>query len=307
MSKVYQIVTDRILEQIEKGTIPWQKPWKSSFSMPRNLKTQKQYRGVNVFLLGVQDYDSPYWVTFKQAKDLGALAFFADKYQDKVKVMSIGNYSKELCGGTHLDSTGQIGLFKILSESSIASGVRRIEAVTGRFAYKKISEQQDLLSDISQQLKVPQSELSRKLEKLVKELKGLQKKRSGIALEQLDIKDLLKAVEDISGVKLIAKFIPNIPESSLRSLVDLVKKKQSQCVSLLATDKANKAILVMGITQDLANKDFNANNLIKEVAKVMDGSGGGRADFARAAGDINKLELGFGKLREVVKNLVTKI
>jgi len=216
--------------------------------------------------------------------------------------MSIGNYSKELCGGTHLDSTGQVGLFKILSESSIASGVRRIEAVTGRYAYKKIREQQDLINEISEQLKVPQQEVAKKLEKLIKELKELQKKKSGIALEQLDIKDLLKLVEDISGIKLITKFIPNVQEASLRSLIDLLKNKQPRCVSLLATDKADKAILVMGVTQDLSNKDFNANNLIKEVAKAMNGSGGGRADFARAAGDIDKIELGFNKLREIIKN-----
>ena len=240
-------------------------------------------------------------MSIQQAKKLGALAFFEDKYQDKVKVMSISNYSKELCGGTHLDSTGQIGLFKILSESSIASGVRRIEAVTGRYAYKTIREQQDLLNDISEQLKVPQQEVARRIEKLVKDFKELQKKKSSIALEQLDIKDLLKVVEDISGIKLIAKFIPNVQEASLRSLVDLVKKKQPQCVSLLATDRVNKAILVMGVTQDLPNKDLSANNLIKEVAKVMNGSGGGRADFARAAGDIDKIEAGFNRLREILK------
>ncbi len=243
-------------------------------------------------------------MSIHQAKKLGALAFFEDKYQDKVKVMSIGDYSRELCGGTHLDSTGQIGLFKILSEGSIASGVRRIEAVTGRYAYKKIREQQDLLNDISEQLNVPQQEVSKKVEKLVRELKELQKKKSGIALEQLDIKDLLKATEDVSGINLITKFIPNVEEASLRSLVDLVKNRQPRCVCLLATDKANKAILVMGVTQDLLNKDFSANNLIKEVVRAMDGSGGGRADFARGAGDIDKLEVGFSKLREIIKNSV---
>ncbi|MFH1338574.1 MAG: alanine--tRNA ligase [Candidatus Omnitrophota bacterium] len=238
----------------------------------------------------------------QQAKKLGALAFFEDKYQGKVRVMSVGDYSKELCGGTHLDSAGQIGLFKILSESSIASGVRRIEAVTGRYAYKKIKEQQDLLNDISGQLKVPQQEVGRRVEKLIKELKELNKKKSGISLEQLDVKDLLKAVEDISGIKLIARLIPNVREASLRSLVDLVKKKQPQCVCLLATDKANKAILIMGVTQDLLNRDLSADNLMKEVAKVMNGSGGGREDFAFGAGDLDKIEAGFNRLREIIKN-----
>jgi alanyl-tRNA synthetase len=243
-------------------------------------------------------------MSIQEAKKLAALAFFEDKYQDKVKVMSIGDYSKELCGGTHLDSTGQIGLFKILSESSIASGVRRIEAVTGRYAYKKIKEQQDLLNNISEQLKVPQQEVGKRVERLIKELKESQKKKGGIALEQLDTKDLLKAAEDVSGINLITKLIPNIQEASLRSLVDLLKKKQPRCVCLLATDKANKAILVMGATQDLPNKNLSADNLIKEVVKVMNGSGGGRADFARGAGDLDKIEAGFSRLREIIKNLV---
>jgi alanyl-tRNA synthetase len=239
----------------------------------------------------------------EKAKELGALAFFEDKYQDKVKVMSVGNYSKELCGGTHLESTGQIGLFKILSESSIASGVRRIEAVTGRFAYKKVKEQQDLINDISGQMKVAEQDIPKRIEKLVKELKESQKKKTGITLEQLDIADLLKAAENISGITLLVKFIPNITEAALRSLVDLAKNKQSRCVTLLVTDKANKAILVMGATQDLPSRDFSANNLIKEVAKAMSGSGGGRADFARGAGDIDKIEAGFNKLRELIKNI----
>ena len=246
-------------------------------------------------------------MSIQQAKKNGALAFFEDKYQQKVRVMSIGNYSKELCGGTHLDSTGKIGLFKILSESSIASGVRRIEAVTGRYAYKTIKEQQELLNDISEQLKVPRQEIKKRIEKLVGELKNLQKKKSGIALEQLDVKELLNAAQDFSGIKLITKFIPNIQEASLRSLVDLVKKKQPHCVSLLATDKANKAVLVLGVTQDLSDKALRADNLIKEIAKVMNGSGGGRSDFAFGAGQMDKLEAGFNKLREIIEEISSKL
>ncbi|MBU0549585.1 MAG: alanine--tRNA ligase, partial [Candidatus Omnitrophica bacterium] len=245
-------------------------------------------------------------MSIKQAKKSGALAFFEDKYQDKVKVMSIGDYSRELCGGTHLESTGQIGLFKILSESSIASGVRRIEAVTGRFAYKKISEQHELLNNISQQLKVPQPEVFKKIEKLIKELKDSQKKKGAISQEEFNIKEILSAAEDISGIKLITKFIPDVEEGIIRSLVDLAKKNQSAGISLIATGRDNKAILVMGVTEDLSGRDFNAGDLIKEVAKAMNGSGGGRQDFARAAGDIDKIEAGFSKLKEIIKNSLGK-
>ncbi|MGD9015218.1 MAG: alanine--tRNA ligase, partial [Candidatus Omnitrophota bacterium] len=216
----------------QKGSLVAPEYLRFDFTHFKALSNDELSRIEELVNVHIRDNDNAKITTMSigKAKALGALAFFEDKYEDKVKVMTIGNYSKELCGGTHLDSTGQIGIFKILSESSVASGVRRIEAATGRYAYKKIREQQDLLNCISEQLKVPEQELSKRIEKLNKELRELQKKKSAIALEQLDINDLLKGVEEVSGIKLITKFIPNVAESSLRSLVDLIKKKQPRCV-----------------------------------------------------------------------------
>jgi len=200
-----------------------------------------------------------------------------------------------------LHFTGQIGLFKIISEGSVASGVRRIEAVTGRIAYAKVREQQALLDDVSRRLKVPQQEIVKKAEKVLKEIKDLQKRKTEIRTEQVNLEDILNTVEDFSGVKLITQLIPDAEEVNLRSLVDLIKQRLPKSICLLATKKAKNAILVMGVTKDLSKRDFNAGDLIKQVTQIMKGSGGGRADFAFGAGDIEKIELGFSRLREIIK------
>ncbi|MFH1577451.1 MAG: alanine--tRNA ligase [Candidatus Omnitrophota bacterium] len=249
-------------------------------------------------------------MSIQQAKKLGALAFFEDKYHDKVRVISIGEHSKELCGGTHLDSTGQIGLFKILSESSIASGVRRIEAVTGRYAYEEVRKQGDLLNRIAEQLKVPQHEVSRKIEKILNEIKDLQKQKADIRTGQLSvsIEDILKAPQDFAGIKLIMHIIPDAEDATLRSLIDLIKQKLPMSVSLLATKKQKKAMLVMGIAADLVKSGkFKAYDLLKKVTQTMNGSGGGRADFACGAGDIDKIEAGFAKLKELISNMQQQV
>ena len=242
----------------------------------------------------------------EQARKRGALAFFEEKYQKKVRVVSIGDYSCELCGGTHLDWTGSIGLFKIISEGSIASGIRRIEAITGRFAYAKTQEQENLLIELSELLKVPRQEVLKKIEKLLSQIKELQKTKLELRTEQLqlNLEEILKEAQDICGIKLVTKVIPDVEEAGLRSLVDSIKKRLPQSISLLATEKGKKVILVMGITSDLTEKNFNAALLIKEIAGVMDGSGGGREDFAFGAGVIDKIEIGFSKLKEIIKDRI---
>lgn len=242
-------------------------------------------------------------IAIEQARKIGALAFFADKYQKKVRVLIIGDYSRELCAGTHLEYTGQIGLFKIISEGSVAAGVRRIEAVTGRYAYAKIKEDEHLIDEISRQLKVYPPEAAKKIENLLKQIKDLEKSKVEIKAEQipLNLSDILGAAEDFFGVKLITELLPGVEDATLRRLVDLIKQRLSKSVCLLATDKKKKAVLVIGMTKDLLREDFNADYLIKGVAKAMNGSGGGRQDFAFGAGDLDRLEAGFKRLREIIK------
>ncbi len=247
-------------------------------------------------------------MSIEQARKLGALAFFEEKYQNRVRVVSIGDYSRELCAGLHLSCTGSVGLFKIISESSVASGVRRIEAKTARFAYAEMRKQEGFLKDICEYLKVPRQEIVKRTEKLIKEVKDLQKSNSriGIGQLQLDLEDILKTAGDFSGVKLISRLFPDAREAGLREMVDAIKKRLPMSICLLAAKKEKKAILVMGITPDLLKRDFNAGNLIKEVVRVMDGSGGGRADFAFGAGDIAKIEAGFTQLRQILTKRINK-
>ncbi len=244
----------------------------------------------------------------QEARRLGALAFFESKYQKRVRVLSIGDYSHELCGGTHLSYTGQIGLFKITSEGSVSSGIRRIEALTGKFAYARVKEEGNILAEISGSLRVPPQEIGGMLERLLREIKNLQKQKSEIKIEQLQlsIEEMLAAAEDFSGVKLIVRLLPHLEDAALRNLVDLIKKRLPLSVCLLATQKGRKAVLVMGVTVDLLERNFSASDLIKQVTQVMHGSGGGRADFAFGAGDYAEIESGFNKLRQTVKELAEK-
>ena len=241
-------------------------------------------------------------MSLSQARQRGALAFFAEKYGQRVKVVSIGDYSCELCGGTHLSSTGEIGLFKILSTASVASGIRRIEATTSRFAYARVKQMQEIITEASQRIKAPETELLSKIEKLTQKLKDLEKGRRTLSQTDLNVylNDLLSKAEDLSGIKLIVQVIPELDTKVLASIIDLVKVKLPKSICLLVAQKANQAFLLLGVGSDLVDRGFKAAGLIREVAVVMGGSGGGRADFAQGAGDINKIELGFNRLREII-------
>ncbi|MFH1678391.1 MAG: DHHA1 domain-containing protein, partial [Candidatus Omnitrophota bacterium] len=166
--------------------------------------------------------------------------------------------------------------------------------------------QQDIIKDVSGRLKVSQPDIALRVEKLISELKELEKKKNEVKAQrlQLNLEDILKTAGDFSGIKLIVKLIPDAEEANLRSLVDSIKKRLPHSICLLAGKKEEKAILVMGITADLLEKkDFNAGNLIKDVAREINGSGGGRADFAFGAGDFDKIELGFGRFKDIIKQL----
>ncbi|MDD5596083.1 MAG: DHHA1 domain-containing protein, partial [Candidatus Omnitrophica bacterium] len=231
-------------------------------------------------------------LTLAQAKKTGALAFFAEKYEGKVRVVSVSNISSELCGGTHLDSTGSIGLFKIVHEGSVASGVRRIEAVTGNYAYQLVREEQEKFSE----------ELEKRNSR-VKELeKQLNLQKSDIIEES--IPKILEQTEVINNINLIIALEKNRDMALLRKAMDLVKQKTNNAVIALGSENNGRALLVMGITADLAAKGFDAAKLIVEVAKAIGGSGGGRKDFAQAGGTQPE---NFDKAFEELKKIISEI
>ncbi len=241
-----------------------------------------------------------------KARKSGALAFFAEKYTAGVRVVSIADFSKELCGGTHLNSTGQIGIFKIIQEGSIASGIRRIEATTGIFAYKSIKEEENIINEASSVLNVSKDRIIQELGRRTTRLKELEKELSAQKLDNLkaSLDSLIQEAPEIKGIKIIAKIIENLDVDLLRKNVDLIKEKTSNAVIALGSIAKGRALLVMGLTQDLCQKGMDASKLIRDIATIIGGSGGGRKDFAQAGG--GKPE-NFAKAFEELKSIIQKI
>ena len=242
-----------------------------------------------------------------EAKKQGALAFFAEKYADKSRVVSIGDYSQELCGGTHINTTtGQIGLFKIISESSIAQGIRRIEATTGKFAYKLVKKEEGKMQELARTLKTDGGNLLNKLSKLINSVRSNERKLSNIKMESIkgSLDEIVSGAKEINGRKIISKRIEDVDFSALRSINDILKKKLKSGIICLGSIKDEKVLLTIGITDDLTKKGDSASEMIKEVASVVGGTGGGRQDLAQAGGSAtSKLDEALSQVYEIVKGM----
>ena len=218
------------------------------------------------------------------AKDRGAMALFSDKYGDTVRVVEIPGFSIELCGGTHVKSTGEIGLLNIESESGIASGVRRITAITGNNALSYVEELENKVEEIAYILKSDTGNIIEILKKQIDEIKELDKMNSNLQtrLIKYEIDEMLADIKEIKGIKVLIKSYKNKEVEELKEIVDRVKEKMKSIVVLLGTDNG-KAIFVSGVTKDLIGK-IKAGDLVKYAAIVTDGNGGGRPDFAQSGG-----------------------
>ena len=218
------------------------------------------------------------------AKDRGAMALFSDKYGDTVRVVEIPGFSIELCGGTHVKSTGEIGLLNIESESGIASGVRRITAITGNNALSYVEELENKVEEIAYILKSDTGNIIEILKKQIDEIKELYKMNSNLQtrLIKYEIDEMLADIKEIKGIKVLIKSYKNKEVEELKEIVDRVKEKMKSIVVLLGTDNG-KAIFVSGVTKDLIGK-IKAGDLVKYAAIVTDGNGGGRPDFAQSGG-----------------------
>ena len=240
----------------------------------------------------------------KKAMKSGAIALFGEKYSDEVRVVEIPGYSKELCGGTHIKRTGDIGLFKVINESGIAAGVRRIEALTGEEALEYITRQEDQLKEIGALLKAGKDELVDKVEKLISNKKNLEKEidtlKSRLASKLSG--DILDGVKEIEGINVLAASVNIDNPKGLREFADKLKDRLGSGIILLAGQKDGNVLLILIVTKDLVHR-FNAGRIIKEVAKPVGGSGGGRADMAQAGG--NKIE-GIDKAIESIYDIVKK-
>jgi len=241
-------------------------------------------------------------MTMDQAKESGAMALFGEKYGDEVRVLSMGQdrFSVELCGGTHVERTGDIGQFKILSEQGVASGVRRIEAITGQAAWRESVAQENQLKQVAALLKTKPEQVLERLEQVLSTAKATDK-----ALAQAQAKlaaassgELINRAVEIAGVKVLAVHLPDVEGKALRDMSDKLKDKLGSGVLLLAANDGDKISLIAGVTKDLT-KQLKAGELMRFVATQLDGKGGGRPDMAQGGG------VGVDRLPDVLASVAT--
>jgi alanyl-tRNA synthetase len=220
-----------------------------------------------------------------EAVAAGAMSLFGEKYDNDVRVLSIGDFSMELCGGTHVGRSGDIGFFKIISESGVAAGVRRIEAVTGQAAFEWVVRTDRVLREVASMLRGSREDVDQKVHELIERSRRLEKEvqqlKSKLASGQSG--DMSAQARDVGGIKVLAAQVDGADAKSLRDAVDQLRDKLGSSVIVLATVKDGKVVLVAGVSADLLAR-FKAGEIIGVVAAQVGGRGGGRADFAQAGG-----------------------
>ena len=244
----------------------------------------------------------------EEAKKLGAMALFGEKYGSIVRVVSVGDFSKEFCGGTHVDNTGKIGLFKILSESSVAAGVRRIEAVTGLNALQYLNDTLAQLGAVASALKVTSvSGLAQRAEQMTAELKEKDREIESLNAKMADmrINGLFEGAKDIDGVRVITALFSATPSNALRTMCDKIRDNAPNVVAVLAATQDGKANIAVAVGKEAQQKGLNAGKIVREVAKVAGGNGGGKAEFAMAgAKDLTKLDEALAAAEGVVSGMM---
>ena len=240
----------------------------------------------------------------KDAFKSGAMALFGEKYGDTVRVVSIGDFSKELCGGTHVRNTGQVGAFRILSESGVASGVRRIEAITGLGILEHYVRNEDVLKNLTDTLKVNRDNIMEKASSLLGEVKSLTKEIEAQKQEKMSagLGSLIDEAKDVNGIRLICKQFDDFGIDDLRTIADGLRAKEKNIIMVFAAVHKGKVNFMVSVSDDLVQKGFHAGKMIKEIAKAAGGGGGGKANMAMAgARDASKVGAAFAKAEELLK------
>ncbi|MCY9006740.1 alanine--tRNA ligase [Peribacillus frigoritolerans] len=273
-----QITADEI-EQIE--TIVNEKIWQS-------LQVNTDYKNI------------------EEAKAMGAMALFGEKYGKIVRVVQIGDFSLELCGGVHVPNTAVIGLFKIVSESGIGAGTRRIEAVTGAGAYKLMTDQIGVLKDVAAKLKTNLKDVPSRIETVLAEVKDLHRENESLTakLSNIEASSLVSNVKDVNGVQVLVAKVQATDMNNLRAMADDLKQKLDSVIIVLGSAQGDKVNLIAGVTKDYIDRGFHAGKLVKEVASRCGGGGGGRPDMAQAGGkDPEKLDAALNFVEEWVLSI----
>ena len=246
-------------------------------------------------------------MTQEEAVKSSAMALFGEKYGDEVRVVSMGDeentFSRELCGGTHVKNTGEIGYFNIVSESAVAAGVRRIECVTGRGAEEYVQHMEDKLHAVGQILKSDSNTLEERIKQLIEDKKKLEADIFNLkkAFANAKATDNQDKIETVNGIKFVARTIPNVHPKELKAFIDEINKSLGSGIVVLGTDKDSKASIVVGVTKDLTGK-YSAVDLVKLASQAVGGQGGGgRPDMAQAGGpNANKLNDAYNAVKEAI-------
>ena len=243
-------------------------------------------------------------MSMEDAKKSGAMALFGEKYKNTVRVVSAGQWSRELCGGIHVKNTGEIGAFKIISESGIASGVRRIEAVTGTGVLAESLKSDRILESAAEVLKANKSNLTERIIAAAEELKSLKKEIEEMKKAAMggEADSLIAGALCINGINLITREFDGYNINDLRSLSDDIKASEKNTCMVFATKNGEKVTFLVSLTDDVVERGYNAGKMIKDIAAAAGGGGGGKADMAQAgAKDASKIKDAF----EVAKNLLS--
>ena len=247
-------------------------------------------------------------MSIEDAKKTGAMALFGEKYGDEVRVVSMGDFSVELCGGTHVKNTGTITAFKILSETGVASGVRRIEAVTDQGVFQYYHQVEEELKEAASMLKSTPAGMKKRIESLLSEVKALKSENESLKskLAKDALGDVMDEVTEVEGVKLLATAVEDVDMNGLRELGDDLKAKLGEGVIVLASSKGGKVFLVAMVTDAAQKAGAHAGNLLKEIAGCVGGGGGGRPNMAQAGGkNPDGIPEAVKKVKEVLKNQIS--
>ncbi|MGN0710043.1 MAG: alanine--tRNA ligase, partial [Anaerovoracaceae bacterium] len=238
----------------------------------------------------------------EEAEKTGAMMLFGEKYGDKVRVVNAGDWSIEFCAGTHVKNTGEIGALRIVSESGVAAGVRRIEAVTGMGVLAREKHCESLIEQTAGIMKTNPENIAARAEQLNGELKDVKSELAQKMKQEIsaDADSLISGAEEVNGVKLITKSFKGAKADDLRDLTDKVKAGTGSVVTAFASDNDGKVVLIVSVSDDLTSK-FNAGKIVKEAASLVKGGGGGRADMAQAGGkDPSGIDAALAKVRDII-------
>lgn len=239
---------------------------------------------------------------YDEAIRRGALAFFGDKYGERVRMVQMGDFSTELCGGTHVRRTGDIGVLKLRGESGVAAGVRRIEALTGPGALEWIRRREETLREVGEILKGTEEATVEKLQKLIAQQKDAERRLAELQskLAGSQSTDLVAKARRVNGILVLSTRVEGIDDKGLREMADRLREKLGSGIVVIGTVRGEKALLLAAVTKDLVGR-YSAGEIVKQIAPLVGGSGGGRPDMARAGGsDASRIGEALEKVYEVV-------